>query len=357
MSDVRLLGLGRAAPARRYTQDELFAHNPWEGHPLVERLFLESPIQTRALFVPPDWYAGDPDLTQTNAAWREGALLLGGRALTDALEATGTAPSALDLLAVTSVTGYTTPGLDLLLARAHGLRRDIARAHFNCIGCHAAVPLLRVAVDHVRARPTTRAAALAVEICSACFRPDDDPQNLVAASLFGDGAAAAVVGTDGEGPAIVDFASVYDFDHLDALGFGLDARGFRIVLDPSVPEIVGRHVGSVVDALLDRHGVRRDRVSRWCFHPGGSRILDAVQTELQLDDHAMRASRRVLRAWGNMSSPSVLFVLAEALVEPPPPDTWGVVAAFGPGLGIEAALLRFDGPSGRPRRDGAGAIR
>ncbi len=143
MSDVRLLGIGRAAPARRYTQDELLAHNPWVGNALVERLFLESPVQTRALFVPPDWYGGEPDLTETNAAWKEGALLLGGRALIDALEISDTAPDALDLLSVTSVTGYATPGLDLLLARAHGLRRDVARAHFNCIGCHAAVPLLR----------------------------------------------------------------------------------------------------------------------------------------------------------------------------------------------------------------------
>lgn len=348
MNEVRLLGVGRAAPARRYSQDELLAHNPWEGHALVERLFLESPVHTRALFVPPDWYTGDRDLTETNAAWREGALLLGGRALEDALEASATPPAGVDLLAVTTVTGYATPGLDLLLARAHGLRPDVARAHFNCIGCHAAVPLLRSAVDHVRARPGARAAALAVEICSACFRADDDPQNLVAISLFGDGAACAVVGDAGPGPVLVDFGSLYDFEHIDALGFGLDARGFRIVLDPSIPGIIGRNVGRAVDALLDRHGVRRDQVSRWCFHPGGSRILDAVQSELRLDDDAMRPSRRVLRAWGNMSSPTLLFVLAEALAEAPPPGTWGVAAAFGPGLGIETALLRFDGPSGGP---------
>lgn len=348
MKKVRLLGIGRAVPSRRYSQDELLAHSPWERHSLAERLFLDSPVHTRALFVPPDWYASQRDLTETNAAWVEGAVRLGGQALADALELTGTAPDALDLISVTSVTGYTTPGLDLLLARSHGLRPDIARVHFNCIGCHAAIPLLRATADHVRVRPGVRAAAVAVEICSACFRNDDDPQNLVAVSLFGDGAACAVLGTDGPGPVLVDFASRFDFEHLEALGFGLDARGFRIVLDPAIPDLIGRHVGNVVDDLLGKHGVRREEVSRWCFHPGGSRILDAVQLQLGLDDEAMRPSRRVLRAWGNMSSPSILFVLAEALADPPPPSTWGVVAAFGPGLGIEAALLCFDGPSGGP---------
>lgn len=351
--EPRILGIGRAVPRRRYTQAELLRHNPWEDNPLVQRLFVDAPVHSRALFVPPEWYLDGeaPGLSETNAAWREGALLLGGHALEGALSASGTAASSVDMIGVTTVTGYATPGLDLLLARAHGLRRDVARAHFNCIGCHAAIPLLKVVADHVRARPDQRAAAVAVEICSACFARDPDPQNLVALSLFGDGAAAVIVGTDGEGPAIVGFSSLYDFDHVDALGFDLTAEGFRIVLDPAIPGLIGQQVEDVVQALLDDQGVRREQVSLWAFHPGGSRILDAVQARLGLSDRQMAPSRRVLRGYGNMSSPSVLFVLEEALVMArsgppgsrtgPPPGSFGVLAAFGPGLGIEAALLRF----------------
>jgi alkylresorcinol/alkylpyrone synthase len=343
MSEPRILGLGRAVPMNRYPQSALHARNPWKDSPLIDRLFLDSPVQTRALFVSPEWYDSPRSLTDTNQAWLEGAMLLGGQALTDALAAAECPPSSLDMLGVTTVTGYATPGLDLRLAQEHGLRPNLARAHFNCIGCHAAIPLLRVAADYVRARPAETAAALAVEICSACFSRDPSPQNLVALALFADGAAAAVVGTGTEGPILVDFTSSYDFDHIDALGFGLTTSGFRITLDPSIPDIIAANIEGAVDTLLDQNGIRRSDVSTWCFHPGGSRILDAVQRNLKLTDGHMRPSRRVLANYGNMSSPSIFFALAEALDERPPPDgSFGILAAFGPGLGIEAALMRFE---------------
>lgn len=344
MSEPRLRALGRAVPARRYSQRELWEARPFDGeHPLLDKLFLDSAIEGRGLFVPPEFYRQERSLTACNAAWREGALALGQAALDEALALGDTAADALGLLAVTTVTGYTTPGLDLLLARSGGLRSDVARAHFNCIGCHAALPLLKVAADHVRAHPEQPAMALAVEICSACLRLDGDPQNLVALSLFGDGAAAALVDTKGPGPVIVGFGSTYDFDHIDALGFDLTTTGFRIVLDPAIPRVIAENVGDAVDALLDRHGVRREQVSTWCLHPGGARILDACAERLDLDEGQMGPSRAVLARHGNMSSPSILFVLAEALASGGGvPGTYGVLAAFGPGLGIELCLVRFE---------------
>ncbi|MCB9671925.1 MAG: type III polyketide synthase [Alphaproteobacteria bacterium] len=349
MPEVRLQSIGRAVPATTYVQQDLLVHSPWGRSPLLERLFLASDVHTRGFVVPPTFFVRDGrgeerSLTQTNAAWLAGALDLGGAALRDALDAAGREAGDVGFVAVTTVTGYATPGLDLLLARQEGLRNDVQRAHFNCIGCHAAVPLLRVARDHVLASPGTLAVAGAVEICSACFRDDDDPQNLVATALFADGAAVAVLGTEGDGPVLVDFGSLYDFEHLDALGFGLDSQGFRIVLDPGIPDRIAANIQAAVGTLLDRHGVRPDDVTLWAFHPGGARILDAVQRSLGLSDAAMRPSRRVLRAHGNMSSPSVLFVLAEALRDDAPTSGWGVMAAFGPGLGIEVALLAFGAP-------------
>ena len=339
----RIQSLACAVPERRYTQHQIHALNPWEDNALIDKLFLDSAVHSRGLFVPPEWYQGNSTLSQTNQAWKEGALLLGGQVLVEACQNAGLALDAVDQLGVTTVTGYATPGLDLLLAKAHGLRRDVARAHFNCIGCHAAIPLLRVMADGVRARPTQKAVALAVEICSACFSEDPTPQNLVALSLFADGAAAAVLGVGGNGPLLVDFYSAFNFEHLDALGFGLTAEGFRIVLDPSIPNIVGAGIREVVETLLERHDLTVADVGCWCFHPGGARILDEVQRNLQLTERDMRPSRRVLRSHGNMSSPSVLFVLANAMAhQRPRPGSWGVLAAFGPGLGIEAALIHFD---------------
>lgn len=341
--NARLIGIGRAVPERAFTQSELYGHSPWARSPLLDRLFLDSPVELRHLFVPPDWWRTPRSLTDTNAAWLAGAMELGGGALLDALESTSTRPDDVDLLAITTVTGYATPGLDLLLARKHGLRDDLHRAHFNNIGCHAAVPLLRIAADHAARRPGTRVVSLAVEVCSACFSPEaDDPHSQVAAALFADGAAAVVLSTDGDGPEILDFASGYDYEHIEALGFGLTTTGFRIILDPVIAERIGANITKVVERLLDRNRVRRDQVSTWCFHPGGSRILDAAQAGLGLDDAAMLQSRRVLRSYGNMSSPSVIFVLAESLAaRTPEKGSYGILAAFGPGLGIEVALLRF----------------
>lgn len=350
MTHVRLQGIGRAVPDRQIAQQELLAHSPWPMSPLLEKLFLESAVHTRGFMVPPTFFLNQGGagagrtLSETNAAWLAGAMELGRRALTSALQSTSTPPDAVDLIAVTTVTGYATPGLDLLLARDLGLRADVQRAHFNNIGCHAAVPLLKVARDHVHAQPSTIAVAGGIEICSACFRDTDDAQNLVATSLFGDGAAFAVLSTQGDGPVLVDFGSLYDFNHMDALGFGLDQHGFSIVLDPSIPDLIARHVQQAVDDLLARNGATRSDVVQWAFHPGGSRILDAVERALDLTPADLRASRRVLRAHGNMSSPSVLFSLAEGFRDGGVPETGlGILAAFGPGLGIEVALLAFGG--------------
>ncbi|MBX2803721.1 MAG: type III polyketide synthase [Myxococcales bacterium] len=353
MAEPRLVSLGRAVPAQRFTQREVYAHNPWEDTPLMDRLFLASPVQSRAMVVPPSFYDQPRTLTETNAAWLDGALSLGGTALTEALARSPYRPGDVDVIGVTTVTGYATPGLDLLLAKAHELPRTLQRVHFNCIGCHAAIPLLRTVADHVARRPGAVGLALAVEVCSACFAPRPEPQNLVAVSLFADGAACAVVSTEGSGPAIVDFQSVFDLDHIDALGFDLHTTGFAIVLDPAIPDLVARAVTDAVDVLLERNGHTREDVAAWCLHPGGSRILDAAQTALSLSDEQMQPSRRVLRGFGNMSSPSVLFVLSEVLASQQLREGAPIVcAAFGPGLGVETVLLR----AGAPRVTGDSSI-
>lgn len=336
----RLVGLGRAEPAQRYTQQALYAHSPWGRTPLLDRLFLDGPVHTRALALPPAWWAAPRTLAESNEAWRLTAEDLAAAALTDALGEKDAA--GIDLIAVTTVTGSATPGIDVSLARRLALRPDVARLHLNNLGCQAAVPLLRTAADYVRVRPDATAAAVAVEVCSACFAADDDPENLVALSLFGDGAAAAIVSAKGDGPELVDFASHAHFDSAGALGFDLGASGFRIRLAAEVPALVADALPLAVDAVLQRNGLRRRDVARWCLHPGGSRVLDAARDALGLEESMLAASRRVLRAHGNMSSPTVLFVLAESLdaVEVRPGEV-GILASFGPGLGVEVALLAW----------------
>ena len=119
MPEPRLMAIGRATPARRYTQHTLYALNPWADTALTDKLFGESPVHSRGLFVPPEWYRTERGLDDTNEAWKEGALRLGSEALEQALAAAALSPSDLDLFGVTTVTGYTTPGLDLLLSLIH----------------------------------------------------------------------------------------------------------------------------------------------------------------------------------------------------------------------------------------------
>ncbi len=348
MPDVFLRAVGRAVPARSWTQAELHALSPWPASPLLDRLFLESAIRSRGFFVPPAFFlAGEPPtLEDTNRAWQEGVQALGGEAFDGALAAAGLAPADVDFLGVTTVTGSATPGLDLWLARDRGLRPDLQRVHFNNVGCHAAVPLLRTAADHVARRPGAVAVALAAEVCSACFARDPSAEDLVALSLFADGAAAAVVTTEG-GPEdwrLVGFATGHDYAHQALLGFDLRERGFRIVLHPEVPARVGASVREAVERLLAAHGLALGDVGAWALHPGGSRILEAAAGALGLSAAAQEPSWRVLRDHGNMSSPSVLFALAEAL--PAAASDVAVAVAFGPGLGIEAALLDRRGGQG-----------
>ncbi len=336
----RIVGLGLAQPDQRLTQQALYEHSPWGRTALLDKLFLDGPVHSRALVVPPSWWARKRTLTESNEAWRVGAEALGAAALRDALR--GRSAESIDLIAVTTVTGSATPGVDVLLAKSVGLRGSVARIHFNNVGCHAAIPLLRVAADHVRARPEQLAATVAVEVCSACFVADDDPENLVALSLFGDGAAATLVAMNGTGPELIDFETRSDFAASETLGFALTDAGFRIRLHSSVPTLVGAQLPVAVDRLLGRNGLSRADVNRWCIHPGGSRVLDVARDSLGLPEPAVTASRRVLRNYGNMSSPTVLFVLAESVEErAPKAGDVGVLAAFGPGLGIEVALIRW----------------
>jgi predicted naringenin-chalcone synthase len=340
MTQVHLTRLGLALPAAVFSQATLWDHRPWPDLPLLERLFLDSPVQTRCLALPPTYWGVPRTLDEANRAWKEAALALGEAALRDALGQR----LRPDFLGVTTVTGAATPGLDLLLAQRLDLPRSLSRVHFNNIGCHAALPLLRTGADWVRLRPDRSAALLAVEICSACFQADTDPQNLVALSLFGDAAAALTLEARGPGPRVVDFESGFAFEHLGDLGFDLGETGFRILLSAAVPDAVRRTVGPVVDALLARNGLARDEIQAWCLHPGGARVLDEAGRALGLSEAQLRPARRVLRTQGNCSSPTVLFVLAEALALNPTLRGPVVLAAFGPGLGVEAALLDFGHP-------------
>jgi alkylresorcinol/alkylpyrone synthase len=256
----------------------------------------------------------------------------------------------LDLLIVTSVTGVAVPSLDARLIPRLGLRPDIKRLPVFGLGCVAGAAGLARLHDYLLAWPGHAAALLAVELCTLTWPTAEvTTADLVASALFGDGAAAVVAA----GPAlrappvarlpqvVATRSEVYP-DSNDALGWRLDAGGFRIVLTADLADVVELRLNASVTAFLSEHGLTVDDISRWICHPGGPKVLDAAQRALKLPDSALVASRLSLAEAGNMSSVSVLHILElTADSDPPAPGSFGLMIGLGPGVSAELLLLRW----------------
>jgi alkylresorcinol/alkylpyrone synthase len=214
------------------------------------------------------------------------------------------------------------------------------------LGCVAGTAGIARAADYVRAFPDHVAVLLSVELCSLTLqRQDLSVPNLIASGLFGDGAAAAIVvgnGRQASGPEILDSRSVFYPDSENVMGWDISEEGFRIVLSADVPEVVRSHLRRDVDSFLADHGLNRSDVAVWVSHPGGPKVLEAMQEALELPDEALESAWRSLREVGNLSSTSVLLVLQDTLENSAPdPGSYGVMLAMGPGFCSELVLLRW----------------
>jgi len=284
-----------------------------------------------------------PTTGTRNAAYTREAPALFLAAAKDALGASDLVADDVTHVVTVSCTGFFAPGPDYLLVRQLGLPVTTQRFHLGFMGCYGAFPALRLAHAVCRADPDAVVLVVCAELCSLHLHVGDDLDTILSSSLFADGAAAAVV--TGRPPA-----AGAETVTLDALGTTLSDDGeadmawtigdlgFDMVLSRYVPRILGSSLPAAVPSLLGL--VRPEEVDRWAVHPGGRSVLDQVQSALGLDDEDLAPSRDVLRRYGNMSSPTVLFVLAELLRRPcsvEPEQIAGL--AFGPGLTVESALL------------------
>jgi predicted naringenin-chalcone synthase len=298
-------------------------------------------IATRHFAVPDIEQVFDLTPDQLNAAFRREGPALAARALTDALAQAGVAPAGLDALLICTCTGYLCPGLTSYVAELLGLRTDAVLQDLVGLGCGAAIPTLRAAAHLLAARPDATVACVAVEVCSAAFYLDDDPGVLISACLFSDGAAATIWrATPGPtGLACFDFQSLHLPADRDKLRFEQRNGKLRNLLHRSVPELAARAAGQ----LWQQRGARP--VAGVVTHSGGRDVLDALAPVLA--PHSVEAARRVLSVHGNMSSPSVLFVLAEAMREIRPGangDFW--LVSFG--AGFSAHSCRIGLPDAQP---------
>jgi alkylresorcinol/alkylpyrone synthase len=358
---TRIVAVRSAFPAHRYPQPditrtvaELGALGPAQ-RALLERLHGNAGVDTRYIAAPLADYAAMRGIVATNDRYLEEALDLGGRALRGALESAGLSAADLDLLIVTSVTGVAVPSLDARLIPRLGLRADVKRLPIFGLGCVAGAAGLARLHDYLHGWPAHTAALLAVELCSLNWPAGDmTTADLVVCGLFGDGAAALVgsgarasrgrPGRTGRrgGPRVIATRSEVYPDSGDALGWRLGPNGFRIVLTAELADVVERRLAGSVTAFLAAHGLTVDDIKSWVCHPGGPRVIDAVQKCLKLPDSAVAASRRSLAEVGNMSSVSVLHILEQvAREEPPPPGSPGLMIGLGPGVSAELVLLRW----------------
>jgi alkylresorcinol/alkylpyrone synthase len=271
---------------------------------------------------------------------------VGESAVRTALCEAGLAVADVDALLFVTVTGISTPSLDAILVNRLGLPPRVRRTPIFGLGCVAGAAGVSQAADYVRAYPDRVAVLLSVELCSLTLQRDDlSVANLIATGLFGDGAAAVVIVGDDRpcaGPRIVTTRSVFYPDSERVMGWDISESGFRVVLSPDVPDVVLQHLGHDVDAFLSDSGLARSDIAAWISHPGGPKVLQAVQQALGLPDAALELSWRSLRDIGNLSSASVLMILREVMRDRrPPPGSHGLLLAMGPGFCCELVLLQW----------------
>lgn len=290
-----------------------------------------------------------PSVGLRMAAYRREALPLALAAVRDSLrQAPGIEAASLTHLITVSCTGMYAPGLDIELVTALALPPSVRRTCVNFMGCYAAVNALRLANDICRADPAARVLVVSVELCTLHFQKSHDPDHLVSNALFSDGAAACLVlGQPLPGPtpwlALQAFHCGLAPEGVRDMAWHIGDFGFEMTLSGYVPALIERGIGQLTADLLKDLPVRREDIRHFALHPGGRKILEAIEKALGLSRADNRYAYQVLRDYGNMSSATVLFVLRELLAAATPADNGAPVlsCAFGPGLTMEAMLLKI----------------
>jgi alkylresorcinol/alkylpyrone synthase len=322
--------------------------------PQIERylpVFDNARIATRHFAVPLEWFGEPHSFQECNDVFVAVAADLGEHAARACLADAGLTPGDIDHLFWVSTTGLAAPSPDALLINRLGMGRHTRRTPIWGLGCAGGIAGLARASEYVRAFPEQRALLLSVELCSVTFQYDDrSRRNLIAASLFADGAAAVLLEGDRAShaaqprrpaPRVLDTMSTIWPDSIDIMGWDIVDSGMRVVFSPRIPGIIAAEMRPTVEELLARSGLGLADVDHWVLHPGGAKVIRAYEAALAIDPERLQPTRDVLREYGNMSSCTVFFVLERFLgCQRPAPGEYALLAVLGPGFSCELALVQ-----------------
>jgi alkylresorcinol/alkylpyrone synthase len=345
MLPCSLLSLATAVPPHVVEQGEAKARarEAFGGNKaLFDRLagvFDNAGIARRHIVAPQNWYMSGHGWKDRNAVYLASAEELFVEAASKAIDEAGLSPDEIDGVVTVSTTGIATPSLDARTASRVGFRDDIRRVPVFGLGCAGGVNGLATAARMANGDPDTNWLFVTVETCSISIRLDsDDPAAVVATALFGDGAAAAVV-TSGEHSLarITGSAEKLWPDTLRIMGWDVEDPGLAVVFDRAIPPFIEAELAQAVDEMCATMGIERDDIDRLCSHPGGIKVIDAIENALHLNQGELNLEREVLRDFGNMSAPTVMFVLQRLLEKGLPAKV--MMTAFGPGFTCAGLLL------------------
>jgi alkylresorcinol/alkylpyrone synthase len=341
----RLLALKTAVPPHVIAQSQAahYARSLFAQVRDITRLipvFENTGIVQRYSCVPIEWYLGDHGWLDRTELYVANAVTLLETVTRRLLEEAKLEAQDIDAIVTVSTTGIATPSLDALIVERMGLRRDIRRLPVFGLGCAGGVTGLARAADLARAMPGSKVLFLVVELCALTFRKNDiSKSNIVATALFGDGAAGAILSTTGEGPEL-GASGEHTWPHsLDVMGWDMAEDGLKARFAKSIPDLVASDFRPLLEQFLAREDIARSCIDAFACHPGGAKVLDALEDALELPRGGLEDSRAVLRDYGNMSAVTVLFVAERMDVVRKRQNT--LLTALGPGF--SAAFLMLDG--------------
>lgn len=324
----------------------------------IERLlkvFQNGEIEKRHFSVPMEWFSNNHDFEERNRLYIELATMYGIAAINECLHQepfleSPIHPSEIDAIIYISSSGISTPSIDARIMNHLPFSDETKRIPIWGLGCAGGAAGMSRAYDYCLAHPTAKVLVLCVELCSLTFQKEDyTKSNLVGASLFADGVACALVCGDEADlkttkriPTILSTASKWMPNSEDVMGWDVKNSGLHVVFSRSIPSIIENWLGPFVHEFLERYGRNDEDVRHFVAHPGGKKVLEAYEAALGFDPSMTEISRKVLTEYGNMSSPTVLYVLKEYMEMEPASGDYGLMAALGPGFSGELLLLKWE---------------